>query len=355
MKILLLAKRFYTKKDLLDDRYGRLHHLPAQWARLGAEVEVIALDYRTKEPRTVQYDGFRVRSIPSSYAPFGGLKELGELSGVDVLVASGHLNIARLGAVVAQKANIPAVLDVYDYYPAFMGRAHPLFAIYLGRLLRRFKGAMTVSQRLQNWCQQHLEPVARIPNGVEPKDFTPIPQAEARQTLGVDAQAPVLGLFGSMSRDLGLDDVLAAFQKLRQTMPNARLLLAGAGGEAAANLAGVTYAGMLDQRSVALWASACDCLLIPYRDSLQVRYSQSARLSEYLALQKPIVVTRVGDAATWFPANYPGWCDPASPPSLHAAMQKQLTEKVALPLPKELTWEFLGKASLAYLRRCCGQ
>lgn len=44
MNIHLLCKRYYTNKDLLNDRFGRLYHLPVQLARLGAEVSVTAID-----------------------------------------------------------------------------------------------------------------------------------------------------------------------------------------------------------------------------------------------------------------------------------------------------------------------
>jgi teichuronic acid biosynthesis glycosyltransferase TuaC len=38
MKILVLTKRQYMGKDLLDDRFGRFRELPLELARLGHEV-----------------------------------------------------------------------------------------------------------------------------------------------------------------------------------------------------------------------------------------------------------------------------------------------------------------------------
>ena len=32
--ILFLGKRFYTNKDALQERFGRIFHLPMEWARL---------------------------------------------------------------------------------------------------------------------------------------------------------------------------------------------------------------------------------------------------------------------------------------------------------------------------------
>jgi hypothetical protein len=48
MKILVLNKRQYMGKDLLDDRFGRFWELPLELARLGHEVRGLALSYRRR-------------------------------------------------------------------------------------------------------------------------------------------------------------------------------------------------------------------------------------------------------------------------------------------------------------------
>ena len=48
MRIYLICKRYYTNKDLIKERFGRLYHLPKEWAANGAEVWVNAIDYREK-------------------------------------------------------------------------------------------------------------------------------------------------------------------------------------------------------------------------------------------------------------------------------------------------------------------
>ena len=45
MKILVLTKRQYMGKDLLDDRFGRFRELPLELAKLGHEVTGICLSY----------------------------------------------------------------------------------------------------------------------------------------------------------------------------------------------------------------------------------------------------------------------------------------------------------------------
>src|SRR5690348_5341126 len=49
MKILVLSKRQYMGKDLLDDRFGRFWELPLELANRGHEVQGISLSYRTRD------------------------------------------------------------------------------------------------------------------------------------------------------------------------------------------------------------------------------------------------------------------------------------------------------------------
>ena len=48
MKILVLTKRRYMGKDLLDDRFGRFRELPLELARLGHQVRGLCLSYRPR-------------------------------------------------------------------------------------------------------------------------------------------------------------------------------------------------------------------------------------------------------------------------------------------------------------------
>lgn len=350
MKICIIAKRYYTGKDLLEDRYGRLYHLPKQWANLGAEVDVIALDYRGSVPMEVEHGRLKLFSHPSKGLSLRGLLRCFSFEKYDIVVASGHVNIARLGLSITKKYGQPFVFDVYDYYPAFFGKLHFLIRPYFQWQLSRSEAAFVVSQRLQFFCEKSLPSVHLVPNGVEPETFTSLDPEQARSACGLPQGIPIIGLFGSLSVDLGLDDVIAAFRQVRSHRPDMKLVVAGKGGEAIQQVEGVRYLGMLSQSEIVNWASACDCLLIPYRDSLQVRYSQSARLAEYLAMQRPVVVTRVGDAERWFSESYPGWCEPASPKSMGLAIERQLEQSVVQPLPDSLTWSSLGAETFYLLK-----
>ena len=49
MRIVVLTKRQYTNKDVIDDRYGRLWEIPLALAEQGNDVICICLSYKKKE------------------------------------------------------------------------------------------------------------------------------------------------------------------------------------------------------------------------------------------------------------------------------------------------------------------
>lgn len=350
MNVLLVTKRKYTNKDLVADRFGRLYHLPYQWSLRGARVTIVAMDYDAPSPGERLVSGnLSLQTIPGRGFSSERITQCLSGESFDIVVASGHVHLARLGLLLAEQYQARSVLDLYDYYPAFIRPLRQLLRWYLARLIQRFDGVMAVSKRLAAWAGENNPSVCRIPNGVDVGLFQAKPMASARRQCGLVEAKRYLGLFGSVSADLGLLEVLGVLKKLRASNPEVELIMAGQGGEAVAEVDGVRYLGLLSQESIIEWASACDCLLIPYRESLQVYYSQSARMSEYMALQKPIVVTRCGDAPVWFPSDFPGWCEPADTESMYRAVKAQLTNPTVVPLPDELHWSSAGAASYDFL------
>jgi glycosyltransferase involved in cell wall biosynthesis len=69
-------------------------------------------------------------------------------------------------------------------------------------------------------------------NGVDAERFAPTPHklekaSDIRQTLGIKLGQPVIGFAGRFTRDKGVPALLAAFQLVREKMPDAVLLLIG--------------------------------------------------------------------------------------------------------------------------------
>ena len=108
MRIVFVCKRLYTNRDLIDDRFGRLFHLPVQLAKLGHNVAVIALDYRRGRPfATHKINGVVFSSIPlsgpaDSARAFVHVRRQIDESRAEVLIASGDIYIGALTAFFAR-------------------------------------------------------------------------------------------------------------------------------------------------------------------------------------------------------------------------------------------------------------
>jgi len=149
---------------------------------------------------------------------------------------------------------------------------------------------------------------AIIPHG-EYDLFAPsqdTPMAEARRALGLEGGGPIILFFGMLRRYKGLDVLLEAIACLRQSVPEVRLLVAGAPGRdidvqalyADVQRLGIEesvtwHVGYIPHEKVHLYFRACDVVALPYRKAYE-----SGVLKIAQALGKPVVVTDTGGLAS---------------------------------------------------------
>lgn len=137
-----------------------------------------------------------------------------------------------------------------------------------------------------------IAPPPVVPNGVDTARFAPRDGAAARDALGLPRAARIIGIAARLERVKGVDVAIAALAQV----PDALLLVAGAGGEraaleraaAASGVAGrVRFLGLV-QDMPGFWA-ACDLACLPSR-------AEGLPLAalEAQACGVPVVATRVG-------------------------------------------------------------
>jgi teichuronic acid biosynthesis glycosyltransferase TuaC len=133
-------------------------------------------------------------------------------------------------------------------------------------------------------------------NGVDLQRFHPVPQAQARQAIGLDG-APLLLSVGHLIERKGHHLVIDALQALGTSHPQARLAIVGAGEERArleqrARDCGVqdrvTFAGTLPNEQLATWYSAADALILA-----SSREGWANVLLEAMACGTPVVATDI--------------------------------------------------------------
>lgn len=356
MKILLVTKRHYTRKDLVSERFGRLHHLPRVLADCGNSVHTIAFDYKTFRYEERRVDLHRVTSIPSrthgAWISRGRLQRRVVADGSpDLVIGSGHLHLCWHSLRLAQAFGVPFVLEAYDYYPAFLPRSiQGIAGLVFEHLCRSADGCVVASRELEKRVRPLNPRTVIIENGYDPAVFAGIPKAEAIRQLGLDPLKRYVCFIGSATASLGFGVLLEAMAGVRSRMPSATLLHAGHLDPSFALPDSALSIGHCGQDKVALALSASDCGVVPYQQSLQVKYSNSCKLAEYIAIGLPVVATVSGDNERVLGKEYIGLVPPGDPGRLARAIAAQLENPVPTTGRERFTWDFLGRKLEGFLR-----
>ncbi len=134
-------------------------------------------------------------------------------------------------------------------------------------------------------------------NGVDLQRFRPLPQREARASLGLPTDGPILLSVGHLIERKGHDVAINALSELSKTYPMAQLFVLGEGderprlGKLVEQLGlqnRVTLVGARDQTELCGWYSAADALVLA-----SSREGWANVLLESMACGTPVVATRI--------------------------------------------------------------
>lgn len=338
MRLLVLSKRQYTGKDLLDDRYGRLYELPMALAEMGHAVAVLAASYRQRGElhrveSGVSWHSVDVRRAPMTY--WRTLRTLIHDLRPDVIWASSDALHLVGGVAIGRRFGVPVVGDFYDDYEAFGLTSLPGMRALLRKASTRMDAMSVVSHSLVGILKSRMPiavPMEVVENGVPELFKQFIERRDARQRLGLPKDAPLVGTAGALSSSRGINDLLEAFRLLRERNPTAKLVvagprdseLAGALSESAIDL------GQLPHDKVRLLYAALDVGVVCNRDSAFGRACYPQKLAEMVAGGLPVVVAAVGDAGSLL-EGYPACLyTPGDAEGLSRRLEQQLQSPVVV-------------------------
>lgn len=345
MNVLFIGKRFYTNRDALLEKYGRIYQLPWHWSQAGHAATLWLVDYHSTA--SIQsYDGsLRVTSTPvrnlallrhwmsGAYRP----KEP-----MDLVVASGDCYIGWMGLRVARRLGARFAFDVYDKYDEFGGYVRPLgfdlFSYLLAQADMRLFASRALMQDMQRAPTDCL-----VPNGLDVQRFRPADMQASRTAMALPLDTLLVGYFGSMEPERGVVDLIDAVSLLRERGMAVKLVL---GGRVTPGLEmdrpGVLYLGNVPYERMTTALAACDLLAVPYRRSSFMDAGASNKIAEAIACRRPLVATRTPNLLANFPEQAQQLdavlAEPGNVESLALSIECQAEQRMLVELPAGMGW-----------------
>ena len=355
MKILVLSKRQYMGKDLIDDRFGRFRELPLELARLGHEVQGLSLSYRPRstgatldlEPsRDGQVlwhslnlvDGF----FPALRRYFKRVRHLLEDFRPDIIWACSDAYHAILGYRLTQQCEAKSVIDLYDNFEAFRATKVPTVLGLFKHAVRGADGVTCFSRRLAERIVRdypRTKPTVVIESGVNTESFSPLDRTLSRRQLDLPEHATIIGTAGALYRHRGIDVLFRGLEILNVEDGDIHLALAGPRERRSLipKSPNIHDLGILSWDRVPLLINALDVAVSCYRDSEIGRYSFPQKAYEIIACQTPIVATAVGTMIDLLSSHPECLFEPDNPESFARAVRSQLARPAPIDL-KAPSW-----------------
>lgn len=359
MRILVLSKRQYTGRDLLDDRYGRLFEIPSALATQGHRVYGLALSYRPRKEGVFDLGSDLPLWESINGRPFSPLSGGRYLRRVIELVRSFQPDIVWassdawhiVAAGLAQRwTGIPFVADLYDNYESFGLNRIPGVTAWMRSACREALGLTLIGSNLTEYVQEHYRirsvPTLVLGNATDPGCFHPVPKETARRLLGLPTQGLLIGTAGALRQNRGISALLDGFRILRRRFPDLSLVLAGPRDDILTQYsdAGILDLGILPPGRIALVFSALDAAVICNRDSNFGRYCYPQKFQEIVACGTPVVAADVGEMGRLLAERSDLLFTPDSAAALADRVARQLLEPKPLPLDCAVSWQARAEA-----------
>lgn len=340
MRLLFLSKRRYMNHDVIEDRYGRLYHLPYELSARGHDCHCVCLSYqnapylmREHQAASLTSGTFCWYSWPAGLLGFRIPAFLHSVSKLiaslrpDVIIGESdalHVIIAR---TLSRRTGIPYFIDLYDNFESFGLYRLPGIPRGYSAALRDARGVSTVSKALERHIRAAYphKPTLALESTITPDQFKPYPKAASRAFFNLPLDAILVGTAGSLSANRDTGTLYEAFKRLHASMPQARLVLAGpTHGNPPPRHPGIVYLGELPHQQVPKFFSALDLAVICMNDDRFGRYAFPQKAYEILACGTPVVAAKVGPLEELFAADRTCLYQPGNVENLQSTIAHRL-------------------------------
>ena len=234
LRILVLTKRQYTNKDLIDDRFGRLREIPLELARKGHRVTGLCLSYQARKEGWMSDSPVRWKSINAGLTKVSGLarfilqaERLSRES--DIIWACSDSFYGIIGLSIARKQRIPLVFDLYDNFEFFLFAKFPLLKQLYRYAVRKSDSLTCISSPLARLVSSYGRngEVIVLENAVRDDLFRPMDKAAARRDFKLPQNSLIIGTAGALTKNRGISVLFKAFEILKTKYQDIHMALAG--------------------------------------------------------------------------------------------------------------------------------
>lgn len=311
MRILVITKRQYTNKDLIDDSYGRIREIPMSLAEKGHTVHGVCLSYLRKQ-QGVFNDRGENNALVEWYSintgifyVFGLLRFLLRIRKTiktvkpDIIWSCSDTLYGVIGHFFSRIYKCRSVIDLYDNFESFASYRIPILRGLFRKAVRESDGLSCVSHRLEAHIKSDYKrekSITVITNAIKTETFFPMDKNECRKKLGLPQDVLIIGTAGDLSTHRGADIIFRAITD--QTDQRQDIHLAIAGPRSADTTIPVSDfihdLHILSTEQVPVLFNSLDVAIVYNRSSLFGDYCFPQKLFEILACQRPIVAANVG-------------------------------------------------------------
>lgn len=354
MSILFIGKRFYTNRDAYSEKFGRIYQLPYYWSK-NTQTMLWLIDYHSPEKIQDIDHELKISSTPILSISFIiTLLKIIFIHRPHTIVASGDCYIGLLSFILSKLCLSKFVFDIYDKYDEFDGYRNLGFKSLFNFLLKHANSTLFASQALIT--AYNIPSSFLVINGIDTSQFRPLEKNYARKKFNLKERSILIGYFGSMEPDRGIEDLIQAVQLLNKEKLKISVIL---GGNPPKHFSleqeNVHYLGNIPFKDVPYALAACDILAIPYRRSPFMDAGASNKIAEAIACLRPIVATKSPNFIANFPEQAkqlkPYLAEPGNAQSLAQAIKLQLHDLKVVSQSDHIFWPHIAQNTLNHISK----
>lgn len=354
MRVVVLTKRQYTNRDVLDDRYGRLWEIPLGLAREGHRVTCVCLSYRKKSAGLENYEdaqGHAIRWVSVNlgvFAIFGILKYLYIANKIireespDVIWSCSDTIYNVVGYYFSKLYKCRSIADLYDNFESFASYRVPVLRTLFHKAVRDSDGVSCVSECLRRHvvaAYGRAKLTSVVTNAVDTNVFRPMDKADCRDKLGLPQDIVLVGSAGAMDSERGAHIMFQANAECPAELAGVHFAIAGyrPAGTQIPIADNVHDLGLLPFEDVPILLNSLDLAVVYNRKSLFGEFCFPQKFYEMLACHIPIIAANVGEMSLLLKSKPHLLYEDGDVESFVLATKEQLRNRQLLDLDI-LTW-----------------